>query len=403
MRPLQLNMFTNERLSFDEALNLFIDNINSIGKSYKHWVIAWSGGKDSTTLLTLLITLLDTGQIECKPETIDVLYADTRAELLPLQVSAEKLMTQLKQRGVNVHIDMADLDKRFLVNVLGRGVSLPNNTRNRWCTRQIKIDPMNSKINELYKKYNEKMLTFIGVRQGESAIRDKRIIMSCSSNNTECGTGHLHEMINNEKSDKLSPILHFRTCTTWDWLKILAPMKKYGSWNTSLLAEAYGDYGEHSAEEKNSRTGCNACPLIKKDNALENILINPYWNYISPLRNLRIIYDEMRKPQFRLRKSGGHLILSGKLAKNQNRMGPLTLDARIYFLDKIKKIQQEINNNAILQSKSKIDLINKREEDRIIELINLKTFPKGWAGNEPLASLYFDNYYTDGTVMKSIF
>jgi DNA sulfur modification protein DndC len=43
---------------------------------------------------------------------------------------------------------MAPLDKRFLVYILGRGVPPPNNNTLRWCTRQIKVDPMAAELSE---------------------------------------------------------------------------------------------------------------------------------------------------------------------------------------------------------------------------------------------------------------
>ncbi|MDI4099868.1 phosphoadenosine phosphosulfate reductase, partial [Pseudomonas aeruginosa] len=71
-----------------------------------------------------------------------VFYADTRLELLPLANSARHLMDELEERGVHVEVVMAPLDKRFMVYILGRGVPPPNNNTLRWCTRQIKVDPM---------------------------------------------------------------------------------------------------------------------------------------------------------------------------------------------------------------------------------------------------------------------
>lgn len=403
MRTQQLNAFTGSKLSFDEAQEILVDSINAITSKYRHWVFAWSGGKDSTTLVTMVMTLLDTGQIKHRPETIDVLYADTRAELLPLHASAQILAGQLRERGANVHTVMAPIDKRFLVYILGRGVPPPNNNTLRWCTRQIKIEPMKAKMMELYGGYNQRLLSFVGVRQGESAIRDNRISMSCSANGTECGTGHLYEVLDTQVSDKLCPILHFRTCTVWDWLKIFAPSSLYGAWHTKLLAEAYGDYGEHSAEEQNSRTGCNGCPLASKDQALDTLLLNPSWSYLNPLKKLREIYREMRSPVHRLRKPGGETRKDGKLSKNQNRMGPIRLESRLHFLKEINQVQADINSAAGQEGRPPIDLVNTEEEARIRELIENETWPQGWTGHEPQADRPFEPHFHDGTVQKNIF
>ena len=53
-----------------------------------------------------------------------------------------------------------------------------------------------------------------------------------------------------------------------------------------------------------------------------------------------------------------------------------------------------------------VDLINADEEARILELIEARTWPRGWDGTEPLASLPFENVNPDGSVqpfMEEIF
>ena len=38
------------------------------------------------------------------------------------------------------------------------------------------------------------------------------------------------------------------------------------------------------------------------------------------------------------------------------------------------------------------------EGERIVELIEVETWPRGWDGNEPVASAPFDNVNPDGSV-----
>lgn len=47
-----------------QSIQLTIDSLNTYGPLHKHWAVAWSGGKDSTALLTLLVYLLDAGKVE---------------------------------------------------------------------------------------------------------------------------------------------------------------------------------------------------------------------------------------------------------------------------------------------------------------------------------------------------
>lgn len=65
------------------------------------------------------------------------------------------------------------------------GVPAPNNNTLRWCTRQIKIDPMQHALEERLAEIDGQVLMITGVRQGESAIRDRRIEMSCGKDGWE--------------------------------------------------------------------------------------------------------------------------------------------------------------------------------------------------------------------------
>lgn len=385
-----LNLFGVKRIDFNEQIKLTCDSINAYGQFHKHWAIAWSMGKDSTTLLTLVIELIKTGQI-MKPESLTVLRADTRMELPPLWIASEKIIEKLKIDGIEVNTVMAPVDDRMLVYILGRGVPPPSNTF-RWCTSQIKIEPMELALQELHKKIGEKILMLTGVRQGESAIRDGKIHMSCATGDAECGQGWYQTGLDSDICSTLAPLLHWRVCSIWDWLKIFAPSKQYGEWQTQILADAYGG---DEAEEMHARTGCIGCPLASKDKALEYIIKRTEYQYLTPLMQLKEIYREMRKPQYRHRKSGGELKKDGSLGKNQQRLGPLTLEARLYFLNKILKIQKDINTD--------FTLINTEEEYRIRELIELKTFPQRWDGTEITGDIMLDKKYSDGSVMPLLF
>jgi DNA sulfur modification protein DndC len=395
--PIQINLFGNKRIEFNEQVQLTIDSLNTYGPLHDHWTIAWSMGKDSTTLVTLIVQLIESGQIK-PPKSLTVLCADTRMELIPLWIASMGIIEKLKIKGIGVQVVMAPIDDRFLVYILGRGVPPPSNTF-RWCTGQIKVEPMEAALHELYNKTQQKILMLTGVRQGESAIRDGRIAMSCGKDGAECGQGWYQTGLDNDLCSTLAPILHWRVCSIWDWLKIFAPSKKYGAWPTAILADAYGG---DEAEEINARTGCIGCPLAQKDKALIAVIEMPQWSYLSPLLQLKPIYREMKKPQYRLRKDGERN-KDGKLSKKQQRLGPLTLESRAYFLSQILSIQNEVNVKAIELNRPLIDILNKEEEQRILQLITLKTWPDRWTGEEVKGDVILDKRYNDGSVLTDLF
>ncbi|WEZ84594.1 phosphoadenosine phosphosulfate reductase family protein [Rhizobium sp. 32-5/1] len=341
MKSVQTSIFGNEaRLVYDEAIELTLQSMAVYGPQHEHWGIAWSGGKDSSATLTLIVHLIDVGKLAA-PKSLTVFYADTRQELPPLEISARRIMQQLKTRGIQCEVVRAPMDKRFLVYILGRGVPPPNNNTLRWCTRQIKVDPMTDALAARIDQLDGSILMITGVRQGESAIRDGRIAMSCGKDGAECGQGWYQQMLPNAKGIRgkiatLAPLLHWRVCNVWDWLRIYAPMAEYGGWATAEIADAYG--GDEAAEIA-ARTGCIGCPLASEERALETILVAPHWAYLAPLRGMKMLYRELREPQHRLKKPGAELLKDGSLAKNPQRMGPLTFTARLMGLNRILSIQ----------------------------------------------------------------
>lgn len=393
-----------QRLQMTDSIELTIQSLQAYGQSHEHWGIAWSGGKDSSATLTLIMYLIDSGKIPA-PQTLTVFYADTRQELPPLAIAAQQIMDELAERGVRVEVVTAPMDKRFMVYILGRGVPPPNNNTLRWCTRQIKIDPMQAALEHRLSELDGNVLMITGVRQGESAIRDKRIEMSCGKDGAECGQGWYQKILPEAKGLRgrlatLAPLLHWRVCHVWEWLKHWAPQAEFGDWSSATIADAYGG---DEAEEINARTGCIGCPLASEDKALDTILLNPAWAYLAPLKGIKQLWRELREPQHRLRKAGIEYLKDGSAAANPQRMGPLTFEARLMGLKRILSIQSEVNTAADRLGRPRIDLINAEEENRIRELIAAGTWPNGWAGDEPSADTPMDQINADGSVQPLLF
>ena len=393
----QLRLFGESfRLQMTDSIRMTQESLAAYGELHDHWTIAWSGGKDSTALLTIVVWMILAGRVKA-PRKLSVLYADTRLELLPLWLSAASIREELEDKrealaalgcDLDVRVVLAPLDKRFMVYVLGRGVPPPNNTTLRWCTRQTKVDPMREELERLFAEGD--VLTLTGVRVGESAARDARIALSCSRGDGECGQGWYQRDLTDRKRATLAPLLHWRVCHVWEWLKGWATREEFGDWTTAFLAEVYGG---DEAEELHARTGCVGCPLAELDLALDSLLVRPSWSYLAPLKRLRPLWREMRLPKNRLRKPGGETRKDGSLVRNQHRMGPLTLDARRYALGVVLGIQRETNEAADATKRPRIDILNDTEAARINALIAANTWPKKWSGTEPRADAPFAEGY----------
>ena len=257
---------------------------------------------------------------------------------------------------------------------------------------------MEAAIQQEFKGTGEKVLTITGVRLGESAIRDGRISMACSKNGAECGQGWYQNTLSENATATLAPIMHWRVCNVWDWLKYFAPQEKYGGWDTTMLAQAYGG---DKAKEKNARTGCVGCPLANQDSALDAVLqqFPQEWGHLRPLKRLRPIYREMRRFNHRLRKHG-ETNANGEYSSNPNRVGPLTIEARKKFYSAICEVQEEVNRLA--PEGKQIDILNAEEKARIRWHWENNIWPDRWNGDEPLATDPYEKI-TGNTIQLNIF
>jgi len=390
-----ISLFETDRRTLKDSIELTIASLVAYANKYQHWAIAFSGGKDSSAMVTLVAHLIETNQIPT-PKSLTVIYADTRMELPPLQISAIRIMDNMKIKGIDCRIVLPDLDKRFFVYMLGRGVPPPSNTF-RWCTGQIKIEPMQKFLRRLRDIYGEKFLMLTGVRIGESAVRDQKIALSCGRNGAECGQGWFQETTSKQVADTLAPLLHWRVCHVWDWLMFNAPALGFP---TSTIALAYG--GEE-AQEINARTGCVGCNLASRDVALDQILKLDDWQYLRPFKRLKPLYAELKLARNRLRKDGTERRKDGTMVKNPMRLGPLTFDARHYGLEQILSIQSEINAFADGTRRPFVSLINTEEKERIEELITLQTWPQGWIGDEVTGDVMLPEVLGEGIVQEWLF
>lgn len=234
---------------------------------------------------------------------------------------------------------------------------------------------------------------------GESAARDQRIAMSCTKDGGECGQGWFQQSASGAIADTLAPIVHWRVCHVWDWL-LQADLEL--GFPTSEIARVYGQDVSDGEEPLNARTGCIGCPLVQKDAALDRVVAQPEWAYLSPLQKLRPLYWEIKKPQYRHRKHG-EVNKDGSLAAKQNRLGPLHMEARRWMLEQILAIQEEVNQAAIAQNRPSISLINEEELARIEELIAANTYPEKWDGTEPRGDEWFPEIFPDGSVQGLLF
>lgn len=376
---MSLTLFDDLRMDLPRALDLTAEAVNAYAHVSPHWVVTFSGGKDSTATLTALHWLIEQGRIE-RPQTLTALYADTRMELPPLHHAALAQLDHLAERGVRTRIVQPPMDKRFWVYMLGRGVPPPG-AHFRWCTGIMKLEPMQAAMSALSEEMGQ-FLVMTGVRIGESEARDARIALSCSRDGSECGQGYFQNDIKNQGA-MLAPLVHWRVCNIFDWLT----NQSVGYAHGYLTLDVAAIYGGDEATEINARTGCIGCPVASRDKGLEVVIQLPEWKHLAPLMELRPMWEDMRADNVRLRKRGERK-KDGTLTGNGDRKGPLTLEARLVFLDRVLTLQARVNDRKPAHLPP-LELINAEEEARIRHLISVGTWPDRWTGTEARADEFF--------------
>lgn len=363
-----ISLFDEYRSTLDESIEISLASLRTYGERYRHWSIAYSGGKDSSATATFVIWALREKLVP-QPESLTILYADTRQELPPLQQTAMRMLTAFEREGWQTQVVLPKMDDRFFVYILGYGVPAPKNLF-RWCTPQLKVEPMMNALQTLRDKSGSKLLSITGVRLGESAARDGRIAVSCSKDSGECGQGWFQLATDASVADTLAPIVHWRLCHVFDWLYF--EDARHGYPELQEIATVYG--------EEDLRTGCIGCNLVDEDKSLKRLIRNPDWVHLSPLLELKPLYRELQKPQWRKRKSLPELRQDGKWSKNCQRLGPLTMAAREFGLERVLDIQK----------RARVDLINDEEEARIREMWRLNMWPRKWTGDEVNGDVMLD-------------
>ena len=394
---MQISLFADTaRMTLAEAKDYSIEALRPYCDSYQHWAICYSGGKDSTATVAFVLDAIAKKRLP-SPESITILYANTRQELPPLHDGAMAMLRYCQafadSHGINLNCKVVEpqRDHRYLVYVLGRGVPPPSNVF-RWCTEKLKLMPMKAELAELYATHG-KFLSLTGVREGESAARDGRLqaagYVSCSKDGGECGQGHFQRAASEDEADTFAPIIHWRVCHVIDWITELYAE----GWPVDGVLDTYG-FGEDAnadgnTEQLTARTGCMKCPLVseggKPDKSLMRLSQTAEYAYLQPLNALD--YWAMRRPEYRLRK-WGQRTTKGVLESSQCRMGPLTLEARRYWFDKVLEIQAEVNDFAARMDKPAVWLLTPDDQERIQQLWAMNTWPQRWHGT-PMSPIEF--------------
>jgi len=219
-------------------------------------IVSYSGGKDSSVVLQLVIAAL-----HGTDKQLYVVTSDTRMEIPYYQAYVDRVKARIQSyieaNDVNAKLItvMPPAADSFWTSVLGKGYPAAH-MGFRWCSGKIKIEPISK-----YTKWvtgSKSSMVFVGVRSAESELR-ARIYQQ-------------HDY----KPGHYAPILDWSAADVWEFL--LTEPCPWGDHSELIEVYRYSSdecvYGEKQGVcIGNARYGCWACPL-QKSTQLDMIAMN---------------------------------------------------------------------------------------------------------------------------------
>ena len=289
---------------------------------------SWSAGKDSSTVLNLLLSAASRLAAEKGAgfvPPIVVTHADTMIENPEMVSYARAEMAQVrafaKLHGLNVSIEISvpNLTDRWAVRVIGGRALPPFPGTNRDCSMDWKVSPMKrlrKQVIKSLKSHCDKVkiagveasgfgnfatepVVLLGTRYDESSVR--------SANMKERGESDIEVRRGIDENGKasslfLSPICFWTTDDVWEYLAMargkLVPAYSTFEETFRVYADAMGTSCVIVAEDMNksmkaskacgARFGCSLCTAVGKDQSMENMLdLDDRYAYMQGLNQLR--------------------------------------------------------------------------------------------------------------------
>lgn len=364
-------------MAYTGKFEVFEDIIQEMMMVYKHdnrpWLIGYSGGKDSTLLVSLVYEAVSRLNESERIKKVYVVTSDTGVENPVVQRymhdSNKHINESSKKAGLNIEADIIypDTDNSFWARIIGYGYPTPEPPGFRWCTERLKINPMNKFVAERIAE-NGEVIILLGVRKGESASRSRSI----TSREIEGKILNMHEDIKN--AYVYNAITEIPNSLVWEFLLKEDGISPWGS-DLKYLFSLY--QGENLGEETsvlgeidkdkipvtgNSRFGCWCCTIVKEDKSLAKFIENGSSELI-PLRDYRNWLVSIRNlPEYReTKKRDGRVMFK---ANGERIFGPFTMDARRLILKKLLELQRDTGMELITMEELKaIDQIWDNEGD----------------------------------------
>ena len=369
--------------------------------SFRPWIIGFSGGKDSTVLLTLVWLALR----KIKRDTITpfqlrrpiyVVCNDTMVENPIIATYVDEVLAQIetkaREEGLPIFVRKTEpkLEDSFWVNVIGKGYPVPN-TAFRWCTDKMKIKPTARFIIEQVDECGEAII-LIGTRKAESATRARSIKKhevygKRLTNHTILRNTYVYAPI---KELMLEEVWYIINAIPSPWgfdNSILFNIYKDASADdyecpTVVTDKSHGSCGQ-------SRFGCWVCTVVKDDKSMRSLIKNGR-EWMKPLYDFRIEIDQERnilENRMPYRRDGRRAI---------NDMGPYVFSYRAKMLRRLLEVQHDLQKHD-----PQIKLIS--DQELIAIQVNwYRDFNFGYQVSEIYNSIYKESFNMEENIKNKL-
>ncbi len=312
--------------------------------SKRVWVIAFSGGKDSTCALQLVYEMLVSLQPHQRRQTYAI-ASNTLVEAPHIDRFLKEVINSINShaRKNNIPFEILQVSPTpkddFWVNLIGKGYPSPTRTF-RWCTERLKITPAKAEVAQITQKYGSALL-ILGSRKAESSNRKKSIEKRILN---EDGYSQHHDF---PDTLTFSPIAEWSTDEVWAYLSTHKPLwDKDHSELFSLYTKASGEECQFITDLSQSscggsRFGCWVCTVVSEDKSMQGFIesgqenlkpLNEFRNYIKVLRedcNARADYKRDGRAVYKV---GG--------------LGPFLSRIRVEILKRLLQTEREFMQNG---------------------------------------------------------
>lgn len=299
------------------------------------WVVTFSGGKDSTTVLHLVVEmLLDLRKDKQDLKKVYIVSSDTGVEMPIIEDYTTNKLAQIdefiqhEKLNAEVNLLKPKVTESFWTLLLGKGYPSPNQNF-RWCTDRMKIKPATNFLKSLSER--KEILMLLGVRSDESQSRAQSI----EKRDENYRGFSKHPEIPN--AFVFSPIKDWTNAEVWTFLsKYQAPWGKHNDMMV-LYDKGSGEadcniaLNPEAATCGKTRFGCWVCTVVSKDKSMENMLRNQEDKWMEPLHHFRNKLEEYRYDENKRQ---------GRRRNGQKSIGPFLLSVRQELFRELLAVEQ---------------------------------------------------------------